>query len=269
MVKRFRDSLLRNGKSANTVRNNVNLVKGIFGTAIDSGAVRTSPAARVELPKPPKHEHTYLDHDEVARLAECIGAAYGLLVMVAAYGGPRFGELAALRRRDVDLLQREPRLHIRRSVTEVDGRSIMGSRKSGRDRVVTLPAPFRSLLQDFMSDRGIIDEPDGLVFSASDVSALRRSKFYRRIYKPAVRAAGLPESLRFHDLCHTCAALSVAAGAHALVIKERLGHASITTTLDTNGHLLPSLESALLGALETSMQEAKKNEPRPHRGQAG
>ncbi len=57
----------------------------------------------------------------------------------------------------------------------------------------------------------------------------------------------------------------IAAGAHALVIKERLGHASITTTLDTYGHLLPSLESDLLDALEASMMDVHEAQTAPGR----
>ena len=48
--------------------------------------------------------------------------------------------------------------------------------------------------------------------------------------------------LVFHELRHTAAALAIAQGAHPLVIKERLGHSSITVTLDRYGGLFPSLD---------------------------
>jgi integrase len=56
--------------------------------------------------------------------------------------------------------------------------------------------------------------------------------------------------LRFRDLRHTCAALSIAAGAHPKLISARLGHSSITITLDRYGHLFPSMEEALAEALD-------------------
>jgi integrase-like protein len=59
-----------------------------------------------------------------------------------------------------------------------------------------------------------------------------------------------PEGLRFHDLRHTCAALLIAEGAHPRAIMERLGHSSITVTLNTYGHLFPSVDEALTDRLD-------------------
>jgi integrase len=60
-----------------------------------------------------------------------------------------------------------------------------------------------------------------------------------RVFKRHLRAAGLPE-IRFHDLRRTHATLLIAAGVHPKAIQARLGYASITTTLNTYGHLMPS-----------------------------
>src|SRR5439155_25604809 len=45
--------------------------------------------------------------------------------------------------------------------------------------------------------------------------------------------------IRFHDLRHTYASLLIAQGAHPKYIQAQLGHASIQTTLDRYGHLMP------------------------------
>jgi integrase len=86
---------------------------------------------------------------------------------------------------------------------------------------------------------------------------VRQGLFYGRYFKRAVRGYELrgkkipgalpPEKhgLRFHDLRHTCAALSVAAGAHVKLISARLGHSSVQITLDRYAHLFPSVEEAL------------------------
>lgn len=60
-----------------------------------------------------------------------------------------------------------------------------------------------------------------------------------RAFKRHLALAGLP-SIRFHDLRHTHASLLIATGVHPKAIQARLGHASITTTLNTYGHLMPS-----------------------------
>ena len=49
---------------------------------------------------------------------------------------------------------------------------------------------------------------------------------------------------------HTCAALCIALGAHPKAIQERLGHSSITVTLDRYGHLFPKLDETLTARLD-------------------
>ena len=55
------------------------------------------------------------------------------------------------------------------------------------------------------------------------------------------KAAKLPR-IRFHDLRHTHATLALSAGIHPKVVSERLGHASVTITLDTYSHAIPALQ---------------------------
>ncbi len=72
-------------------------------------------------------------------------------------------------------------------------------------------------------------------------------------------SASQPSSARrplIHDLRHTCASLLIAAGAHPKAIQERLGHASITMTLDRYGHLLPGLGDSLADALDSAYESA-------------
>jgi integrase len=68
--------------------------------------------------------------------------------------------------------------------------------------------------------------------------------FASRVWKPALRAAGLPE-MGLHALRHTCAAVLIAQGAHPKAIQSHLGHRSITTTLDRYGHLFDDVHERL------------------------
>jgi integrase len=61
---------------------------------------------------------------------------------------------------------------------------------------------------------------------------------------------GFPAGLRFHDLRHTCAAILIRQGWSPKAIQDRLGHASIRTTLDRYGHLFEGHDSELLERLE-------------------
>jgi integrase len=71
--------------------------------------------------------------------------------------------------------------------------------------------------------------------------------------------AGLPTALRFHDLRHTCASILIAQGAHPKEIQARLGHASINTTMDRYGHLLPTLGAQLDANLEEVFRTARES----------
>jgi integrase len=78
--------------------------------------------------------------------------------------------------------------------------------------------------------------------------------FYRRHFKPAVRAA-LParlHGLRFHHLRHTCASLLLNQGTPALAVKEWLGHSSIQITVDRYGHLAPGIADGLAEGLDAA-----------------
>jgi integrase len=63
-----------------------------------------------------------------------------------------------------------------------------------------------------------------------------------KVFDRRVARSGLPR-IRFHDLRHSHVAHLIAAGVHARVISERVGHASVSFTLDRYGHLLPNLQS--------------------------
>ena len=165
---------------------------------------------------------------QVAALAEAIDPRYRALVLVAAYGGLRWGELVGLRVRRVDLLH--GRVTVAEQVAEVNGRLIPGPPKTeaGR-RTVTLPAVAAVALAEHLAEFAE-PGPEGLVFPAPEGGYLRRSNFSRRSWRPATRAAGV-EGLRFHDLRHSAATLALAAGANTRELMERMGHTSPAVAL--------------------------------------
>ena len=107
--------------------------------------------------------------------------------------------------------------------------------------------------------------PAGLVFPAPVGGPMRRSNFRRRAWLPATRRAGL-DGLRFHDLRHTGVALAIAQGGHAKAIQERMGHSSVTVTLDRYGHLFEGLDERIAERLDAMWRDALAASPRPGRG---
>lgn len=74
------------------------------------------------------------------------------------------------------------------------------------------------------------------------------------MWAPATKLAGL-EGLTFHGPWHTAIAFMIALGDQATVIQKRMGHASIRTTMDVYGHLLPSTDEAVADGLERLFRE--------------
>ena len=74
-----------------------------------------------------------------------------------------------------------------------------------------------------------------------------------RSFKPLLNKAGLPGTVRLHDLRHSCATVLVGKGVHPKIVQELLGHATIAITLDTYSHVLPNMQSEAVMAMESAL----------------
>jgi len=74
-----------------------------------------------------------------------------------------------------------------------------------------------------------------------------------RSFKPLLERAGLPRSVRLHDLRHTCATLLLKAGQHPKFVQELLEHINISITLDTYSHVLPGMGDELADAMDNAL----------------
>ena len=74
--------------------------------------------------------------------------------------------------------------------------------------------------------------------SASSSGRQYRDKFRESVIRPALRPAGLPESIRTYDLCHSHASLLIDLGANVLAVSQRMGHGDPSVTLREYGHLI-------------------------------
>ena len=97
-----------------------------------------------------------------------------------------------------------------------------------------------------------------LVFAMPNGEPVELRNLVRRHFKAIIKKAGLPTSLRLYDLRHSCATLLLAQGEHPKVVSERLGHASITLTLDTYSHVLPTMQQQAAKRLETVLFGLKR-----------
>jgi integrase len=242
--------------SPSTVAKAYRLLSRILGAAVEAGYLLRNPCTVKGAGQERAPEMRFATVAQVAALAEAVGDRYRALVLVAAYGGLRWGELVGLKVKRVDLLH--GRVTVAEQVGEVNGQFIPGPPKTqaGR-RTVTLPAVAAAALADHLAefaDPG----PDGLVFPAPEGGYLRRSNFRRRWWLRATRAAEV-EGLRFHDLRHSAATLALAAGANTRELMERMGHTSPQVALRYQ-HVMAGRDQAIAAALD-ELVEAAANLP--------
>ncbi len=257
-VRAFLADLVARGVGARTVQLSRQTLSRVLRQAVEDGIIPANPAARISVPKTDRRPIRILTVGEVERLADAITPRFRLLVLVGAFGGLRFREVTALRRSRVRLLSR--RVDVVEGLTEVRGHTAFGPLKTPTSRrTVTIPRSLADELGAHMGEfmRPASEDPGGmdLVFTAREGGPIRRTAWRRRHWEPAVRSAGIEPPPVFHHLRHTAAALAIAADAHPKAIQARLGHASITTTLNLYGHLFPGLDEDLADRLD----DARRN----------
>jgi integrase len=206
------------------------MVHSIFNTAVDDLLIRRNPCRIKGAGQDKADERPTLTIDQVFAVANAIQARYRLLVLLGALTSLRFGEFAALRRRDIDLKAGE--LRVRRSQAELRrGRTIIKDPKSeAGKRFVAIPAVVLADLDDHLN-RFAESGPDGLVFVGPKGGCLRRRNFHRLWTKALADAEVVVEDVHFHDLRHTGNTLAAATGASTKELMARMGHSTMRAAL--------------------------------------
>ena len=159
------------------------------------------------------------------------GEGFGLLILVLAYTGLRWGELSGLRVRDLDF--HRGRIEVRTTMVEVNGYLEESTPKNYEERSI----PVSAFILEQLADHVKIKSLDSHVFVSSKAGAVLRNRTFRRgWFNDAAESIGIP-GLTPHELRHTCASLAVSAGANVKALQGMLGHSSSKETLDTYSDL--------------------------------
>ena len=238
--------------------------------AVEQRLIARNPADafRRRLPKVERREMTTLSPEQSTRLLAAVRHEhiYGP-VLIALATGARRGEVLALRWRNVDLDRGLVR--VVESLEQTRAGLRFKPPKTDRTRVITLPAFAVSELRRLKREQaetllklGVRQTGAALVCARPDgepvVPMSLTEIFHRRV---VLLGSDFPQ-VRFHDLRHSHATQLLLAGVHAKIVQERLGHASITTTLDVYSHVTATMQedaaaridAAFSGALNISMK---------------
>jgi integrase len=228
-VRRWRRSLLDGGASPVTAAKAYRLLKAVMNTAVDDGLIRRNPCRIKGAAQDQSPEREVLTVRQVFTLASVIDPRYRAMVLLAVFTSLRWGELAALRRSDIDLTARTVR--VQRTLTHLSGGGhAFGPPKSdaGR-RTVAYPELISADVADHLER--FTASPDGaIIFTSPNGTPLRHSNFRRRIWMKAIEDAALPAT-HFHDLRHTGNNLTAESGATLQELMDRMGHSSSRAAL--------------------------------------
>ena len=204
------------------------LARTMLNQAVDDGVLPSNPCRVKGAGREHAPERPVVTPEQVTQLAAAIDSEYSTMVLLAAYGSLRFGELAGLRRKRIDLLHRT--IRIEEQAVELNGGTVVfGEPKTAAGRrAVAIPAELAALLELHLHEH-VGPEPDALVFTSPEGHPLRRTKF-----RPKWAAACLTAAitgLHFHDLRGSGATWAGISGATVSELMARLGHTTPTVAM--------------------------------------
>jgi len=255
MVQRWVTHALAGGLSARSVVKYHVVLHGILARAVRDRVIAHNPAADTDLPKVITKRQRIITPAEFDRLLAQIPDRYRVLVLTAIETGMRWGELAALRPRHLDLPSRV--LRIEETIVEVSRKdSPTGARylvkaypKDDQPRTIGISGQLAEVLAARIKDLALA--PTDLLFASTrhgGTTPMSRNTFRTRGWLPATQRAGL-EGVRIHDLRHAHASWLLAGGADLKTVMERLGHSQIQTT-QRYLHTLPGADEQALHAFQ-------------------
>lgn len=248
------------GLSAQTVRHHHAILHKALQTAVEWGLLSRNVADAVTPPRAQHPEMKTWNADEVNTFLEVAKSThYYALFYTLLYTGLRRSEVLALRWEDIDFIYGQ--ISVNRSVHVLKGgKVIFRQPKTAKGkRTVALPPSAFMVLNDYRKNKEAGSILLGKPLSDSDLvfSDLEGKPYLPNTITHAwinlVRHTGL-KSIRLHDARHTHASLMLKQGIHPKIVQERLGHSSITITLDTYSHVAPGLQEAAARRFDDAMQ---------------
>lgn len=212
---------------------------------------------RRQLPKVERKEMTTLDAEQSAALLDALREdRLYWPAMLALASGMRRGEILALRWRNVDLDRGS--LHLVESLEQTKKGGVrFKPPKSGRGRSIVLPTFAVDELRrrrreqaEELLKAGVRQSGATLVCARADGEPFSPFSLTHAFFQFIAKSRGDLPRIRFHDLRHTHATALLAAGVHPKVVQERLGHATVTLTLDLYSHVVPSMQEDAVAKID-------------------
>lgn len=221
--------------SPKSVRHILGVLSSILDLAVSDRRLVANPArSKIRVPRSLEVDKTALTAAQLRALADETPSIYGTILWLLATSGIRWGEMVALRPRD---LLEDRRLRLARSYSKTYGKRVLKDLKGHSLRTVIVPLEVEEMI---LQDAEDIPR-DEIIWTAPRAGGPLKPPAKGHWLDAAVKRChkldeDFPEQLGAHELRHTAASLMISSGAHVKTIQRQLGHKSATMTLDQYGH---------------------------------
>jgi integrase len=203
------------------------LLRQLFGAAVEDDLLGANPCQIRGAAQEPDYSLAYdepPDADEVRAFAAAVGDRYSAMVLLAGFGGLRWGEVVGLQRRHIDLTKGTVRV-VQQIVRQGGSAIDVGETKTsaGRRTVWLHPEAVDALRVHLATH--VASGPTAYLFTAPEGGLVRNQNWRKRVWLPATVAVGR-EGRRFHDLRHAAATFAALTGASTKDLMARMGHKS-------------------------------------------
>lgn len=232
-IRAWQNALMKRGYSETYLKTVNNQLSAIFNYAVRYYDLKDNPCRKAgSIGKSHAGEKEFWTKQEFKQFLVTVEnkPETKMAFLLLYWTGMRIGELLAITYNDIDLEKRT--ISVNKSYQRIEGRDIITPPKTPKSkRIITIPPFLTEELKEYISH---------LYGIMADERMFRFTKSYmeHEIIR-GIKASGV-KRIRLHDIRHSHASLLISMGENPLLIKERLGHEKIQTTLGTYGHLYPN-----------------------------
>jgi len=217
----------KRGLATNTIKQHVQILHSIFERAVNDDTLIKNPTTGLTLPRSGHKKVRALTPTEATALVDATAEDYAPIVAILLATGCRWSELEQMNVEDFSASEHTVR--------------VKSSKTAAGERTIPLEAKEAAIITKHLLATGRGGMTDGPLFTSPEGKRLNYSNFRSRVFQPAVERAGLTD-ITIHSLRRTHGTALIAAGYSAKAVQQRMGHASISTTLT---HYAMATESEL------------------------
>ena len=251
-IQRHYAHLREKGLSAQTVLRSHRVLKQALAHAVKWQVISRNPCEAVDAPKPLRKE----------LLSASEGSKYRDVFLVGLHTGLRRSEILGLKWNSVDLDQGVVRVVAGLHRLPKRGLVLLPTKTNRSRRQLPISPEIVDVFHRIRGEQMVNEmelgpawEHAGFVFTRLDGRPLDPVKVTKEFTR-VIRKLGLGR-VRFHDLRHTHASLMLQAGIHPKIVSERLGHASVSITMDVYSHVLPGLQEEAVHRFSKLLTDAR------------